>query len=56
MIKVGAEENNAIEIKSELIKGEVVVTSGAYQNSEYVFEPDSNLMGGMNMERIKMNR
>ena len=50
MVKIGVEENDAVEITSELTKGEVVVTSGAYLlNSEYVFEHSSNSIAGMKM-------
>ena len=50
MVKLGVEENDAIERTSGLIKGEVVVTSGAYLlNSEYVLEHGSNSMAGMKM-------
>jgi len=50
MVKTGVTENNAVEIKSGLTAGDVVVTSGAYLlNSEYVFKHGSDPMAGMKM-------
>ena len=50
MVKTGVTGNNAVEIKSGLTAGDVVVTSGAYLlNSEYVFKHGSDPMAGMKM-------
>lgn len=55
MVKTGISENDAIEITSGLIAGDVVVTSGAYLlNSEYIFEHGANPMAGMDMSKMKM--
>jgi Cu(I)/Ag(I) efflux system membrane fusion protein len=49
-IKTGITDENAIEIKSGLQAGDIVVTSGAYLlNSEYIFENGSSPMEGMKM-------
>jgi len=55
MVEIGSESNDAVEIKSGLKDGDVVVISGAYLlNSEYIFKIGSNPMGGMDMSKMKM--
>jgi Cu(I)/Ag(I) efflux system membrane fusion protein len=50
MVKTGMAENNAIEIKSGINLGDVVVISGAYLlQSEFVFQHGSDPMAGMKM-------
>ncbi len=50
MVQTGVVSNDAIEITSGLIAGDVVVTSGAYLlNSEYIFRNGSDPMAGMKM-------
>ena len=50
MVQTGIISGNAIEIKSGIDDGDVVVTSGAYLlNSEYIFEHGANPMAGMKM-------
>ena len=47
MVTVGAEANGRIEIKSGLMAGDVVVTTGAYLlNSEYIFKTGADPMAG----------
>jgi Cu(I)/Ag(I) efflux system membrane fusion protein len=48
MVTTGEEGNGAIEIKSGLQPGDVVVMNGAYLlQSEYIFRKGSNSMGSM---------
>lgn len=50
MVTTGTENSGSIEIKSGLVPGDVIVTSGAYLlNSEYKSRNGSNPMAGMKM-------
>lgn len=50
MVETGIAENDAIEIKSGLTAGDLVVTTGAYLlNSEYIFQHGADPMAGMKM-------
>ena len=48
MVKTGLESGDRIEIKSGIIKGDIIVTRGAYLlNSEYIFKNGGNVIAGM---------
>ena len=50
MVETGLESDDRIEIRSGLVAGDVVVTSGTYLlNSEYIFKRGANPMAGMKM-------
>jgi Cu(I)/Ag(I) efflux system membrane fusion protein len=54
MVETGITDDNSIEIKSGLMAGDIVVTSGAYLiNSEYIFENGTAPMEGMDMSETK---
>ena len=51
MVETGIVTNEYTEIKSGLMHGDIVVTSGAYLlNSEYLFNKGTDLMEGHNMK------